>query len=144
MYRRGNTRIFSKARISLVFDAINNSIKEEIETETDNYILNANETDYIDHLENKYTLDIPEIQFDDVYVDYYEAEIPAEYFPITFNVYRGQTYKKEIIQYFIPCSGRIELMAFAPATTISIGGGGNFEIKNNTLVAEFINFFICF
>lgn len=140
MYRRGNNRVFTKARISVIFEAINNSIKEDIETETDNYILNANETDYIDHLENKYTLNTPEIQFDDVYVDYYEAEIPAEYFPMTFNVYRGQTYKKEIIQYFIPCSGSIELMAYAPATTISIGGGGDFEIKNNTLVAEFINF----
>jgi len=140
MYRRSNNRIFSKARISLIFEAINNSIKGDIETETENYILNANETDYIEHLESKYTLIIPELVFDDVYIDYYEAEIPAEYFPMNFNVYSGKTYKKEIIQYFIPCSGNIELMAYAP-TTISIGGGGgNFEIRNNTLVAEFINF----
>ncbi len=140
MYRRNNNMIFSKGRISGIFQIAVDAIESTIENETENYILNANETEYVEHLESKYRLDVPELHFDQVNADSYEAEIPAEYFPRTFNVYEGKKYKKEIIQFFIPCSGNIGLLAYSPANIISLGGGGHFEIKGDSIVAEFINF----
>ncbi|UKT65461.1 hypothetical protein [Pedobacter mucosus] len=133
-------RIFSKGRISEIFEKAFDSIKSLIEGETENYILNANENEYADHIESKYKLQIPEIHFDQVSADSYETDIPAEYFPQSFNVFEGKKYKKEVIQYFIPCSGDINLLAYGPANTFSIGGGGDFEIKGDAIVAEFINF----
>lgn len=59
---------------------------------------------------------------------------------MNFSVYQGEKYKKEIIQFFIPCSGNINLLAFRPVSIITIGGGGNFELKDDSIVAKFINF----
>jgi len=132
--------IFSKGRISEIFQKAVDAIQSTIENETENYILNANETEYAEHLESKHKLDVPELHFDQVNADSYEADIPAEYFPRTFNVYEGKKYKKEIIQFFIPCSGNVNLLAYSPANIISFGGGGHFEIKGDSIVAEFINF----
>jgi len=132
--------IFSKGRISEIFQKAVDAINSTIENETENYILNANEAEYAEHLESKHKLDVPELHFDQVNADSYEADIPAEYFPRTFHVYEGKKYKKEIIQFFIPCSGNINLLAYSPANIISLGGGGHFEIKGDSIVAEFINF----
>lgn len=140
MYSRSNNLIFSRGRISEIFQRALDAIQTTIENETENYILNANETEYAEHLESKHKLDIPELHFDQVNADSYEADIPAEYFPRSFHVYEGKKYKKEIIQFFIPCSGNINLLAYSPANTFSIGGGGHFEINGDSIVAEFINF----
>lgn len=140
MYNRNNNIIFTKGRISEIFQGAFDTIHSIIEKETENYILNANETEYTEHLESKYKLDIPELHFDQVNVDSYERDVPAEFFPMNFEVGTGKKYKKEIIQFFIPCSGNINLLAYGPANIFSFGGGGNFEIKGNSIVAEFINF----
>lgn len=132
--------IFSKGRISEIFQRAIEAIQLTIENETENYILNANETEYAEHLESKHKLDVPDLHFDQVNADSYETDIPAEYFPINFNVYEGKKYKKEIIQFFIPCSGNVRLLYYSPASIISFGGGGHFEIKGDSIVAEFINF----
>jgi len=132
--------IFSKGRISEIFQRAVDTIQSTIENETENYILNANEIEYAEHLESKHKLEVPELHFDQVNADSYEADIPAEYFPRTFHVYEGKKYKKEIIQFFIPCSGNINLLAYSPANIISLDGGGNFEVKGDSIVAEFINF----
>ncbi len=71
----------------------------------------------------------------------YEGEIPAEYFPVSFDVHSGKKYKREIIQYCIPCAGDVRLLNYSPASMITLGGGGNFEIDGNTLVTEVINFY---
>ena len=142
IYRRNisNNKIFSRGRISEVFQKAYDGINNQIEFETEDYILNANEIDYIEFLATKNLLEVPEIIFKDVYADSYEADIPAEYFSMSFDSYEGNTYKKEIIQYFIPCVGDINLLAFSPANIISFSGGGHFEIKGNTIVTELINF----
>jgi len=132
--------IFSKGRISEIFQRAVDAIQSTIENETENYILNANQTEYAEHLESKHKLDVPELHFDQVNADSYEADIPAEYFPKSFHVNKGKKYKKEIIQFFITCSGNINLLAYSPANIISFGGGGHFEIKGDSIVAEFINF----
>lgn len=132
--------IFSKGRISEIFQREIDIIQSTIENETENYILNANENEYAEHLVSKHTLEVPELHFDQVNADSYEADIPAEYFPRTFFVYKGNKYRSEVIQFFIPCSGNINLLAYTPANIISIGGGGNFYIKGDSIVAEFINF----
>lgn len=141
MYRyNSRSRIFSSGRISDKFESAFDSIKRTVESETEDYILNVNETEYVKHLTEQYSMEVPEIMFDDVYADSYEEDIPAEYFPMSFHVYEGKTYKKEVIQFIIPVEGNTDLLSNSPASSISLGGGGNFHIKGNTIVAEFINF----
>jgi hypothetical protein len=140
MINRRGSKLFSSASISEVFNKAHLAIKKGIEFESENYILNVNEEEYTKHWESKLKLDPPEIHFDQVYADSYEGDIPAEYFPMSFNVYSGKSYKKEIIQYFIPCSGNVSLLNFCPSSIIFLSGSGDFEIRNNTLVTEIINF----
>ena len=141
MYRyNSRSRIFSSGRISDKFASAFDSIKRTIEYESEDYILNVNETDYIKHLAEQHKMQVPEIKFEDVYADSYEEDIPAEYFPMNFYVHEGKKYKKEIIQFIIPVDGDADLLSNCPASSISLGGGGNFHVKGNTIVAEFINF----
>jgi len=142
MYRNNNrSRIFSSGSISGKFNSTIESIKKSVENESEDYILNVNETEYINHLIEKNSMDIPEIMFEDVYADSFEKEVPAEYFPMSFHVSEGEKYKKEIIQFIIPVNGNTNLLSNSPASSISLGGGGgNFHINGNTIIAEFINF----
>lgn len=51
MYRYNKrSRIFSSGRISDKFESALNSIKRTVESETEYYILNVNETEYVEHL----------------------------------------------------------------------------------------------
>jgi hypothetical protein len=132
--------IFCGGRISEVFQRAFDTIKSTINSESEDYIFNVNETEYAEHLECKHKLTSPEIHFEQVYVDSYEGDVQAEYFHRSYDVHSGKMYKKEIIQFFIPVSGDINLLNYAPASEIIMNGGGRFVIKGDTLLAEFINF----
>ena len=140
MYRGHISTIFRGGRISDVFERAFNAIKATVEGEREDYILNVNETDYIEHLAAKHRMSPPEIHFDQVFADSYEDDIPAEYFPGDFHVHYGKSYKKEIIQFFVPVSGDISLLKYGPANIFYLGGGGDFQIKGNAILVEFINF----
>lgn len=141
MYQRSTSTIFSGLRISEIFQNAYDSIRTTLTTQPEDYILNVNETEYIEYLKSPYILSSPEIQFDDVYAGSYEDDIPAELFPrMLYHVEEGKTYRKEVIQYFIPVSGDIKLLRHRPSSVISIGGGGNFEIRANAIVTSIINF----
>ncbi len=140
MYKQNGNNVFSKGRISEVFERELSSIRSTIEHESENYILNANEIEYTIYLESNHKLSTPELHFDQIFADSYEDDIPSEYFPRHFHVFECKSYKKEIIQYFIPCSGNISLLGYIPANIISIGGSGRFEIQSDCIVTEFINF----
>ena len=107
---------------------------------SEDYILNVNETEYIDHLESENILAFPQIQHDQVSVESYEGEVPAERFPRDYDVQRNQTYKRQIIRYHIPCSGRTDLLAYSPSAFIYIGSRAHFIIQGSNLVLDIINF----
>jgi hypothetical protein len=52
-------------------------LKEKIESESEDYILNVGEQQYMDYLKSEYIIEIPEIHIDKVYVDTYEKNIPG-------------------------------------------------------------------
>lgn len=118
-------------------------IKDRIEADSEDYILNVGEEQYIDYLKNEFTLDIPEIHTDQVYIDTYEKEIPGSLFPIRFRISNPHnTFKKDIIVYHIPYTGSIDLLKFRPSSWTTTAG---FEIQidrqTRTIVLEFINFY---
>jgi hypothetical protein len=130
--------------IRQAFIIIQNQIKQVIEGEGESYILNVNEETYLGHIESEYRIDIPELHFDQVYADKYEAEVSTELLPL--YRYRGHSseskkIKKQIVQFYIPCSGIIGFLEYHPASSISLGGGGNgyFRVNGNSLVVELIN-----
>ena len=119
------------------------SIDLEIESTSENYILTVSEEQYSEYLINKYTVENPEIHFSQVYADSYEKEIFAEDFPSQFYVHTGEKYKKPVIQFFVPITGNSEVLKYFPGlNTLNIGGGStNFEVENNNLKLEVIDFY---
>ena len=144
MYRQSKNRIFGgSGSIREYFKPIVKKIENEIESSSENYILNVSTEQYCDYLIKNYSVDLPEIHFSEAYADQYEKEISAEDFPQRFHVYSGERYKTRIIQFFVPTSGNIEILRYMPGlNTITLGGGScNFEVENNHLKLEIIDFY---
>jgi|GEM_PF-1668245 len=126
-------------RISEKFERAYQSISLTIDQENENYILNVNETDYIEHISSQHELSTPEIHFDQKYADSYEDFVPSEYLPGFWHVEDGKKHKMEIIQFFIPVSGDISLLKYSPSAVIYSSGGGYYKIQGDTLLIEFLN-----
>lgn len=137
-------RIFGgKGSVREYFAPIVKSIDSEIESVSENYILTVSEEQYSEYLINKYSIELPEIHFSEVYADSYEKEVSAEDYPSRFDVYRGEKYKRTVIQFFVPVSGNSEVLKYFPGiNSITIGGGiTNFEVENSNLKLELIDFY---
>lgn len=115
---------------------------KEINTQSENYILNVNIDDYAEHLASNYSLDIPELHFDKVYVDSVERDIPASKFPRHDLFYiEEKYYKKEVIIYHLPYTGDIGILQYRPnpwnSSTIEVAVNN----KLSCLLIEVINFY---
>src|SRR2546425_11874596 len=61
--------------------------RKEIERMEENYVLNVNETEYIEYLTKKYTIDVPFIDFENATISYGEENVFTEpSLIITFNL----------------------------------------------------------
>ena len=140
MYYNQKLKLFSECDLREILEKIRQKIKSEIDSESDNYLLNANETQYIEHLVENHKLDIPILHFEKVYADSVERDIPAEYFPVRFHVRQGQKYRRDVIIYFIPVSGDVELLKCRPESGFTLNGYYETEYRENSICFEFINF----
>lgn len=136
-------KIYAEDRLDNLLGSKMQEIKSRIESESDDYILNVGEEQYIEHLKTEFILDVPEIHIDKVYVDTYERDIPGSRFPMEFMISNPhKSFKKDIIVYHIPYTGSIDLLKFRPSSWTSMAG---YEIQINrqsqTIVLEYINFY---
>lgn len=137
-------RIFrGKGSIRDYFSPIVKSVDSEIESTSENYILTVSEEQYAEYLFGKYSIELPEIHFSEVSADSYEKEVSAEDYPCRFDVYRGEKYKRTVIQFFVPVTGNSEVLKYFPGiNTITIGGGiTDFEVESSNLKLEVIDFY---
>jgi len=106
-------------------------------------ILNVGEKQYIEYLKSEFTLDMPEIHTDKVYVDTTEREVHASRFPGELMVTNpNQYFKRDVIVFHIPYTGSIDLLKFRPSSWSTMAG---YEIQINkqsrTIVLEYVNFY---
>lgn len=144
MYRNSRNRIFSgNGSIGDYFRTKVQRIQSEINSASENYILNVSDEQYAQYLVDDNSIEEPTIHFDDAYADHYEKEISAEDFPQTFHVYSGEKYKRKVIQFFVPVTGNTEILKYMPGiNTITLGGGStNFEVEPGKLKLEVIDFY---
>lgn len=131
-------RLFYQYDLSLVLQEIIRNIERDIESKDENYILNVNEEEWINYLYKKYNIENIEIKSDDVYIVKNEKMIPAERFPFDFNVYRGKSYKKPIIEYHVPFVGDSKLLK-CRASTFSTWAP-DVDIRGSEIILEYILF----
>lgn len=118
----------------------NNLLKvvSSIESETDDYLLNVNESDYIKYKTDAATVDLVYINEKEIYATTSEQMIPAEYFRNSFFVEEGQTYKKVVIKFHVPFMGNKDLLWCTPSTRIM--WTTKVELHNGEITFEIINF----
>lgn len=135
----GEFHIFYGSELRVFLEEKDNEIRKKIENESEDYILNVNRTEYLNHLFEIYKIDIPKLDYENISVSSYEKEIPAEYFPQGFFVRAGKSYKKPVIVYHIPFEGNNELLRYMPNRRI-LSGTTNVHINNGDICFEIINF----
>ncbi|OSX87810.1 hypothetical protein [Bacillus mycoides] len=131
--------LFSGKDLSEHLRELNDSIKQKIKDEPDNYILNCNETEYKSHLFESFEVDKLNLLLDQVHATEKEKMIPAEYFPgFLYNVESGRSYLKPVITFHIPFTGNPSLIRMKPSTYSF--NNPTVEIENNTIKHDVIVF----
>jgi len=116
--QRESFKIFSERKLSEYLKDNKQKIKSYIEQESENYILNVNETNYINHLTSNFIINKLNIDFANVKVSSYEKQIPAEHFPNRVGVHLGKSYSKQVYIYYIPFTGNYDLLQYFSSTRL--------------------------
>ncbi|PWL96822.1 MAG: hypothetical protein DBY04_07825 [Clostridiales bacterium] len=131
--------LFNQERLSDFIDKCKQNIRNEINSETDDYILNVSEDSYIDVIKGKYEIIMPEIEYDSLCIDSFEAEVPTKLLP-SYSFYGDNDYiKRDIYCLHIPVTGNIKLLHYCPSSFM-FSGGGDFYIDNLQLTMEYLTF----
>lgn len=136
--RHGTTNIFAEVELRNYLEGRKQSVISSIESENDDYLLNVNENDYINHKVEEATIESLEIHIDSIYASSSEQMIPAEYFSSSFYVNRGNSYKKDVIKFHVPISGNQELLRYTPSSRLL--WSMEVEISYDEFTFEIINF----
>ena len=134
-------KLFAEKELSKVIQNKTQSIEVEINSKSENYILNVNEIDFINYLVDKYSIKNINLKFNEQFISTYEKDIPLEQFPsLGFRRTGGsEVYKKNVIRFHIPYEGREELLHCIPSTrllwTLDV------LIEDNCLCFDVINFY---
>ena len=107
--------VFSGEDVSKYLARTRNKITSQIHQESKDYILNVNETDYVNHLVSKSTVEPIHIDFEGEFISSREKLIPAEHFPSHIVVYAGKHYSKQAIVFHLPYTGNGDLFRYAPS-----------------------------
>lgn len=141
MYRNGKIKLYREGDLCVVFQNIYQQILNGIQSKDDNYILNVSENEFAEYLIQDKEIEFPKLHFEDVYIDKFEKEIPADWFPGSFDVYSDKKYKRDVIIYHIPFSGDIYILANRAVSGFSISGSTTVGVVNDCLTVEIVNYY---
>src|SRR5690242_11668577 len=109
-------RLFTEADLSQVMQHQHASMQEEVEKTKDAYLLNVNETEFVEYLAGRYRIEPVELNVDGLYATDCEKQIPAEQHSSLFFVQAGETYPRQVITYHLPFSGDPNLLRCRAST----------------------------
>ena len=131
-------KLFGEGRLWDVLESQKNKLRADIDGQDRNYLLNANESQLIQHFTDKYRLESLEVHIDRLSASDREEMIPAERFPsFRFNVQRGERYRKQVITYHVPFSGDQNLLRHAPSSRIV--WSQEVRVSNGEILLDLIN-----
>lgn len=95
------------------------SLNQEVQREGADRLLNVDEEQYLEYLTQKYSIDIIEFRWDDVYLTQCEKSISAGRFPSGFHVTEGKKYPKQVVTFHVPISGEWTLLRCRPTSWLT-------------------------
>jgi len=79
-------RVFAELEASEYLENQVKFLNNVVNSENEDYLLNVNDEEYVDYIVEKFSILLPNIDFDATYAASYEDDIPAEKFPRSFHV----------------------------------------------------------
>lgn len=142
-FRRDGFHAFSEYDGYSMLENQKSAITKEVKQQNDDYILNVNKEEYIQHLISEFRIDPVEIHKDQLSVSSHEEQIPAEMHSNDYFMDRGTSYARDVLKVHLPFSGDKQLLKVrassysvsAPLITIE-GSCICFKIINFNLTPE--------
>jgi len=113
-------------------------IVSAITSQPDNYILNVNKTEYMEHLVSEFTIPPIKIHRDQLSASTHEAQIPAERHPFSYDVNAGKSYRRDVVKYHLPFTGDPQLLKVRPGPFPS--PSARITVEGDSICFEIVNF----
>ena len=115
MHYRTTIQIFAEVELDDYLKEVDLKIEQYVNKDSDNYIMNVNETEFINYIFSKIIINPLQIEFDLMYMSNEERMILAEDFPShRFDVYTGESYPRQVFKFHIPFVGDSKLLKYIP------------------------------
>src|ERR1051326_7244577 len=103
---------FNEKFVGTAFEQRVWDLRKEVETANKDYLLQVNDTEYIDYLVNKYKFRTLKLDFDKIAVSYADEMVEGKRFPQGFaaQFHPNQKFPVQVITYHIPYLGDTELL----------------------------------
>lgn len=109
-YRSNKILAFSELDCFAVLENQKHQALQAIKSQSDDYLLNVSETEFIEHLVSEYSITPLELHTDHLSVSVSEKMIPADWHPRSYFVDGGKSYPKDVYTYHLPFSGESDLL----------------------------------
>jgi hypothetical protein len=140
MYQGSKMKLYREGNLEGVFGNSARQIESQINQKSEDYILNVSEVEFGEFLIQTHIIDFPTLDFENVYIESYEKEIPADRFPGNYDVRYGEKYKRDVIVYHIPYSGNIYILRNQGVSSFSMSGSIEVGVTDDSITTEIINF----
>ncbi|GIU02173.1 hypothetical protein TUM4630_32960 [Shewanella algidipiscicola] len=115
-YRREGFHAFSEYDGFSMFENQKSALDQAIKRQADDYILNVNREEYLQHLISEFCIEPIEIHKDGLSVSTHEEMIPAEMHPRGYFMDRGGSYPRDVLVFHLPFSGDPQLLKVRAST----------------------------
>jgi len=118
-YPHTNCHIFAEQPLSSLLALNTQKLKQVIDEESGDRFLSVDEDQQVTEFVDTFSIPEVKLQFDEVYVTDYEAQIPAELHPsAAFLVRSGESYRRQVLVYHLPFTGNKHLLKLTPTTRL--------------------------
>jgi len=111
-----------------------------VKIEDENYLLNVNEDQYLDHLVSEFEIDPLVFDFEAADASDEERLVPAEQFPPLAYVTPGRSYRKQVFTFHIPFSGAKGLLNATPSPALSAFPPVDVDTDQNEITFDVVQF----
>lgn len=108
--------LFHTNDLRQVLEIKQQELRNYINNENEDYILNVGQEQYFLFLKDKFNIEPIILKTEDAEAVIKEEKIKAEYFPSDFYVRAGNSYPREVYYFYIPFEGEKDLFKFRPST----------------------------
>lgn len=141
MYPSYNQNLFTGTSSSEYFDEKRQSIINEINSKSQNELLNISIEHYSEYIASIYKVDYPVLDETNYTISSYEADIAGSKFPLEFSIFdRSKAFKRDIIVFHVPFEGDVAYLKYRPSS-FNLAGIPPVTLRNNEFLFEYINFY---